>query len=330
NLPNKNARGEKLTYFIASTEPREDYSWDFSGNFKFNSPNQEKALNVFNYKKLNTVNAEAQFSSCTSCGIDSVQVTLRAYSNSQQINGNYIGNLVFEEKRITDLRGGASFAVPPVAHYGYRIYFDSRKRISNTSAEDVGSLHEFDFDSLDFTAADFREGEITIKNVDNVDFSLPLRVADACEGALGDYRFKIRVKDTETGGINYDSTFLTDETGFMDGRVPPYDFEVSVVGVTNPDAFAINILDYFRARSFSADFGYNSLYKGFFKDFDEFKELTQDFTGGERLITFNQTPRIVTEDFQPACPDSKYLILDGSTRENHTVRFNVRDNGCNI
>ncbi|MEO1254192.1 MAG: hypothetical protein AAFY41_04775, partial [Bacteroidota bacterium] len=111
-LPFKNAQGDKLTYEIASTEPKEDYLWDFSGDFKFNAPNQQKILNLFNYRKLNSINGSINYTTCSTCGVDSVEVTLEVYTSSRKIDGEYIGSKLIEESKLSDQNGNFSFSVP--------------------------------------------------------------------------------------------------------------------------------------------------------------------------------------------------------------------------
>ncbi|MEO1257073.1 MAG: hypothetical protein AAFY41_19650, partial [Bacteroidota bacterium] len=169
-----------------------------------------------------------------------------------------------------------------------------------------------------------------------VKFQLPIRIANACDEALGDYRFKVRVRDVL--GTNYDSTFVTDEAGLMEANVPPYDYEISVTGVTNPDAFAVTVLDFFKARSFATpEYSYESMHRSFFKEFDApdydstfFRLLVEDIALGEKVLSFQQTPTIITDGFDPKCDNAEHLILDGAARESHTVRFYVRDNQCNV
>ncbi|MGK0315183.1 MAG: hypothetical protein ACI86M_001411 [Saprospiraceae bacterium] len=93
--------------------------------------------------------------------------------------------------------------------------------------------------------------ETEINFTETTNYTVPLKVENACQDAIGDNTiFTIRARSID--GC-YDSTFLTDGEGFVNAELPPLQLKLSVVDVSPSNQTTLTAINYFAGHPVTLD-----------------------------------------------------------------------------
>ncbi len=348
NLPQKDYLGNNIVYEIKPRLPEEDYDWNES-KFTFSTEEEVKVLTPLKYKKVYTIQGSVTHEICTGCGVDTVSVNVTTFDDANYQTQSSGAEVVTVE---TDKYGKYALSVPKVSGKFYQVAV--KRNIPSQSTLDpqqTGSEYQFieeiANDTVRFSGADFlADNSYLIDFKEQTKYPLKLQVVDPCLDPLGDYKFKIRIKDDQN---RYDTTVFTNQQGELDILVPPYDLVAQVEAVDNPDAFSVAVLDFFRPRRF--DFSYQSLY---YEIIDELatsdtdslalkgKEYVDLLFDDPSYLVYSRTPIIEIADIAnegdkktTTLNGESYHVFYGEGTENTNkdvveITFRVEDNGCPI
>ncbi|MEM9337406.1 MAG: Ig-like domain-containing protein [Bacteroidota bacterium] len=318
-LPQRTADGERIDYTFSSLLPSDYFDGASSVDFTFGNPSQEKVFNPFLYNRTHSISGRVKYANCSACGIDSISVRLESFKDVALT----IPAGAPQTPVQTNGKGAFSFSVPPKGLFYYKLTVDWDRN------GEYGTKHDFGDLETTFASYDFVDGAYQHDFIDSTSFPLNVSITDGCAESLGEYEFKLRVRDTS--GERYDSVFHTDINGDLLVHVPPYDMNVELIGTKQPDATSNLIIDFFRSRKL--ELNYEEVFQRELKqketegaNYHAVENTELIFSAFSNLI-FLREPFITTHDFDGACGVGS-LVLDGDQGEVHEVRFSILDNGC--